>query len=185
MTKRISSILAARRQVGGAVAAYNGRKFEDEIEASCEQYRRQGVACIARSHKKVAGPPGRMFPVGRGEVDFIGHAKDVPIAFDAKSCAKDTRSWVYPERDMHQLRFLKDWRNVGTKAYACIVLRCGPDIAYIINDIDTLAEGGRITLRERTSKNHRDTARYVLCVNRVITPAGDSLWPFLLVPFTI
>jgi len=39
----------------GKLAKKNGQTFENEIESSCDLYREQGIAVIARNYPRVAG----------------------------------------------------------------------------------------------------------------------------------
>lgn len=58
------------------------------LDLAHEKYRVQGRAVIARCHFPVRGAPGHMFPVGKGDTDFVGIARAeervLPVAFDLK-----------------------------------------------------------------------------------------------------
>lgn len=105
--------------------ANRGVLLEDLIELANQQYRKKGIAVI---HKV----PSKWIPIRNGKgkivsakidekaaVDFIGRYGGTPIAFDAKSVAKDDK-WYFRFMPDHQFEFLKDWHKDGAKSFLLI-----------------------------------------------------------------
>jgi hypothetical protein len=133
------------------------------------------AAVIVHCPPPVAGWGRTLRYTGKGPVDFIGwYDLGALIAFDVKTnlgasfelpkprevmvkTKKGFRKKVLPGQ-LHQAQFLLDWW-VGANAAAFFLVRDGAfgDYAYVVHeltDLETLAAGGRVVLRQRDVALH-------------------------------
>jgi penicillin-binding protein-related factor A (putative recombinase) len=165
----------------GAVAKREGRSFEQEITATNDAYAAMGLVAMTRAHPPVAGPPTNLHYAGDGDVDFVGHVRGIPVAFDTKSdegCA----SYKYYERDMHELDFLLAWRRTGGVAFVLLLDRARETL-YLIDHLAALRAGKSVPLRTHVrSKSGAQTLVPALirtASERTLDAAmGRPIWPW-------
>lgn len=92
--------------------------------------------------------------VSKSTVDFQGHYKGIPVAFDAKETAVKT-SFPLDNVEPHQVRYLQNWKDTGGAAFFIIEFTglkkvFYMDIAEFMTYWRRMEEGGRksITLAE-------------------------------------
>lgn len=129
----------------GAAARQSGASFEGELEATHRAYRRAELAVIARAHPPVGGIPGQLYYAGKGDVDYVGHVRGIPVAFDAKSEA-GAASYKHDAGELHQLDFLLDWRDRGGVAFLLLVDRPAGAL-YLVDDLLRLRQCASVPLR--------------------------------------
>lgn len=104
--------------------ANRGKTLEAMLEQSNAVYYARGVAVV----QKVATPttvlwregrPAAAFHPHKSTVDFIGHAKGRPLAFDAKETREETR-FPLANIEPHQIEFLERWWEAGGVAFLIV-----------------------------------------------------------------
>ena len=103
-----------------------GSGLEDLINATNERYRQNGLALIQKIPTPITPVEMDMtskritlaYFEQKSTVDYIGTVQGIPIAFDAKECAKDT----FPLANIHehQMDFMRDFENQDGIAFFLI-----------------------------------------------------------------
>jgi penicillin-binding protein-related factor A (putative recombinase) len=168
--------------VRGANARQAGRSFEAELEATHRAYAADGIAAIARAHPPVGGIPGALYYAGKGQVDFVGHVRGVPVAFDAKSEA-GAASFKHGIDDYHELDFLLTWRAAGGVAFLLVYDR-ERDTVYLLDQLEALRAGETVPMR--THARGRSIAQPVVpslhrtdSARALDTALGRPVWPWI------
>lgn len=97
--------------------ANRGQSLEELIKLANIFYRQQKIAIIHKVPTEwipIRGRTGKISSAKveeKAAVDFIGHYRGIPIAFDAKHTMKMTIRWDRVEQ--HQQEFLADWSMQG------------------------------------------------------------------------
>lgn len=121
--------------------ANRGTYLEHMIDHTWAAYIRQGVGC----GQKVATPAGQTrrgrFYRERSTVDYLGHVRGIPVAFDAKACTKAQRLPL-ARLKRHQRLFLDDWSRAGGVAFLLVDFPSHPTFyALTLEALDNLAKG--------------------------------------------
>lgn len=108
--------------------ANQGKQLEMMIDYANVQYRIRNEAVITKvptpwkvSYDRKTGRVRYAFPDKDHpkQVDYTGHSRGVPVAFDAKSTKVKTR-FDLKNIEAEQMRFLKDWLNDGGVSFLLI-----------------------------------------------------------------
>ena len=91
----------------GSRASQTGRAFEKALIETCDWYREEAIADIARCAPASREQPYSVRMAGISEVDFDGDfiQSDRRVAFDAKSISKNS-TYSHSTRDRHQIAYL-------------------------------------------------------------------------------
>lgn len=104
--------------------ANRGRNLEELIMYANDQYRKQKLAVIDKVPTEwlpTRGKSGKIVGAKvtkKSIVDFTGHAKGIPIAFDAKHTKEHNIRW--DELQPHQAEFLSDWQLTGGTSFILV-----------------------------------------------------------------
>ena len=126
-----------------------GRAFENFIEATNGHYRAASVAVIQKIPTPTANLKGRIVYNKKSTVDFMGSAKGIAVAFEAKETvgAKRPDGTRRPESSFplyshnkmmiseHQIRFLEKFEKTGGWAFVLIRFRVRGDVYRIPVDV--------------------------------------------------
>lgn len=101
-----------------------GRAFEEQVERSNKLYERRGQALVIKAHTEVSVKRKGKELTGakfgeKAPVDFIGLAKRIPVAFDAKSTNELTKL-PYANIAQHQIQFMQDFEWQGGRAFLLV-----------------------------------------------------------------
>lgn len=115
--------------------ANRGLSFEELIKRQNGYYRRHGLGMVEKQNTKFLPIRDRFGKIvtckvdEKATVDFIGHYKGIPVAFDAKECAKDAVSLAALQP--HQADYLEDWTR-GGNGIGFVAVCFGFEVGYIV-----------------------------------------------------
>lgn len=103
-----------------------GSTLEDMINRTNERYLEAGLCLVQKIPTPITpiniDPASRHITLAyfdqKSTVDYIGAAQGIPIAFDAKECAKDTFSLANIHK--HQVAFMENFEKQGGVAFFLI-----------------------------------------------------------------
>ena len=136
-------------RIRSKVQSNKGRTFENFITATNDHYRAAGVAVIQKVPTPTANVKGRIIYHQKSTVDFIGSAKGIAVAFEAKetvgvkrpdgSRRPESSFPLYSHDKMmiseHQIRFLEKWEKTGGWAFVLIRFKIRGDMYRIPVDV--------------------------------------------------
>lgn len=113
-----------------------GYALEGMVEASNRTYENKGQALVHKvptpwkvMYDKRTGRVKKAWPEEKGTVDFIGLAKGMPIAFDAKSTESKT-SFPLKNIKPHQIHFLEQHEKQGGISFLLVEFSTMRQIYY-------------------------------------------------------
>ena len=136
---------AALLPIRSKTQSNKGRAFENFIEATNRHYSAAGIAVIQKIPTPTANIKGRIVYHQKSTVDFMGSARGVAVAFEAKETVGTKRPDgtrrpessfpLYSHDKMmiseHQIRYLEKFEKTGAWAFVLIRFRVRGDVYRI------------------------------------------------------
>lgn len=150
----VSRTAAQRRAVTGAETRARGLAFEREFRAAVDWYRARGLADLHKVEPPMQAtglrdPKTRhmLYRIaGKGPADWDGHVAGVgSLLAETKTVGADDTGFTPDSRKRHQLDSLLRRRECGGRAV--LILACPVrGLLWLVEELDTLAAGGRVYL---------------------------------------
>lgn len=141
-----------------------GSTLEDMINRTNERYLEAGLCLVQKIPTPITpitiDPRNRHITLAyfeqKSTVDYIGAAQGIPIAFDAKECAKDT--FTLANIHDHQVAFMENFEKQGGVAFF-LIYYTNKDLYYYLRFnklkefIDRKNSGGRKSFTFEETEN--------------------------------
>lgn len=176
--------------VGGQVRRHaTGRLGHALLDPVLRAYETMGRGVFSAVHFPVEGAPQRMYPTGKGDCDYVGHAlvpgaeglERVPVVFDLKVHRAST--YYHDDGALHQLERLLRWRHIADARAFVLLLDPEQDTATALYALEHLYGGGGVQYRtsRRGAWTWRDepSVRVVRGASAVALAGGAPRWDFL------